>query len=163
MTTEKFVQYFLNIINVNKTFDLDNWLDTSGYPKLYEGGVIKSTLPLKKGVLPQSLFIAGKRNLFMGIMDYDDAHDHDVDLNYDFQTQVLTINFTDITTHNDAYAEDENMNDYTLNVKLFDDDGEFFQENTVTDLPFEFEVQKKMKVFFDAMYDGFCNKKVLIK
>lgn len=163
MTIEKFVQYFLDIIHSNGTFDLDNWIDDSGYPKRYEGGVIKSVLPIQTGKLAQSLYIAGKRNLFMGIMDYDDAHDHDVDLNYDFQTQVLTINFTDITTHNDAYAEDENMNDLALMVKLFDDDGEYFQESTVTNLPFEFEVQKKMKVFFDAIYDGFCNKKVLIK
>jgi hypothetical protein len=165
MTRQDYLKYFNDVIKDNGTFVITNWVNTDGYPCLYEQGRIHNKVPVPEGALKQSLYMAQGKTLYMGIMDYNrSTGDKDVDLNYDFESEVLQLSFNDISNSFEEFYDGEN--DYSIleyEFKLYGDSGEYFQATTVQDLPFSYEDQKEMKDFFDAIRSRFYETKVNIR
>jgi len=158
ITQRQIPKYFTNVVTNNDTFNISNWLDDAGYPKKYEGGLLRNTIQVPTGELQQSLYISLGRNLYMGIMDSNaSTGDCDVDLCYDFDRERLVIDVTNFRPEfNEEKIIDEDYNFYQIVVDFYSEE-EYFQEMTVKRLPFKYEDLITMKEFFDAVRVFYIN------
>lgn len=144
-----FPRHFIHITDLEKTFDLESWVDESGFPKIYENGIITSTKDVSILQIPQSMFM-GRDTLHMGIDDLRKSIFGEVSLSYNYTKNQLCIDYhVSSSSSTRAYGVDPVYMDCMV-VDLYNEE-EYFQQSTVQDLPFTFEEQNMMKVFFDEI------------
>lgn len=157
MNTKNLAKYVMRRCKLLSTFNIDSWDYDLDYK--YHGGRIFNTAKIPAGTVRQSLYMTTGGWIYMGLMDCDPGFGNDdieLDIDYNFDTRVITMNYNNITLQ-EAYEdmEDDEEDLCTVSYELTDSEAQYFQTSLVEDPVFEFEDEVMMITFFEAIRERF--------
>lgn len=157
MNTKNLAKYVMRRCKILSTFDADMW--SNKVDNKFHAGRVFNTAKIPEGTVRQSLYMSTGGKIYMGILDCDPGFGNDeieLDIDYDFDTRVLTMNYNNITLQ-EAYEdmEDEEEDYCTVSYELTDSESEYFQTSLVENPVFDFEDEVMMITFFNQIRERF--------
>lgn len=157
MNTKNLAKYVMRRCKILNTFNIESW--DYDFKFKHHANRIFNTAKIPEGTVRQSLYMTNGGRIFMGLLDCDPgigADDIELDIDYNFDTRVITMNYNNITLQ-EAYEdmEDEEEDYCTVSYELTNSEAEYFQTSLVEDQIFEFEDEVMMIAFFEAIRERF--------